>query len=150
DSSATLRQAEDALVDSNLDCFVQEELEEYMTSGPPVVATMIDYVLANDSANGVKALAYALAETNVGCFELFAEAATEILDLAFVEPLLKRLESDSNPYVYLPAVKALMAYNDLGIESRIRQSMSVNPALTNGWGVDSLNSLLHSSSGPDR
>jgi len=70
-----------------------------------------------------------------------AARAGELRDPSFVEPLFKLL-LHNNPYRYLPATRALLAYESPAIDARVRAAVAGHDHLRAGWGGKELGRLL--------
>ncbi|MCX6833602.1 MAG: hypothetical protein NTW07_00460 [candidate division Zixibacteria bacterium] len=113
------------------------------TSGSEdAVASMLHMVLERDSAEASRLIVHNTKVADVFMFPIFADAAAQIRSPGFVDALLSRLETENNPYVYLKAAEALIAYDDTAINGRVLEARRLNPALSEGWGGTALSRLL--------
>ncbi len=70
-----------------------------------------------------------------------ADCAGALHDPSFVEPLFVLLV-DANPYRYLPAARALLAYRSHDIATRVRATVASHDHLRAGWGGKEVGRLL--------
>jgi hypothetical protein len=111
---------------------------------PPkeIRTAMLDMVLERDRALGIELIRENLANANVHSFGIFTDKATAIKDRSFVEPLLGRLRTESNPHFYLKAAKALLSYGDAELDRRVCAARDTNENLSKGWGGRGFDELL--------
>lgn len=70
-----------------------------------------------------------------------AERAADLRHASFVEPLFGLLVH-KNPYRYLPAARALLAYRSAEIDARVRATVASHDHLRTGWGGKEMARLL--------
>jgi len=106
----------------------------------PVI--MLNLIFQKDSVSGLDIIRTNLRQADVHMYPIFSRRAAEICSRSFVIPLFERIEREDNPWIYLEAVKALIAYNDHSINKKILECRQKNKNLGTGWGGKELNSLL--------
>ena len=107
-----------------------------------LISAMLKLVVKQDREYGLAIIRKNIQEVDVLLFPIFADKAAEIKDQSFVEPLFDRLETESNPHIYLKAIEALIAYQDTEINQRILKARKKSKHLNKGWGAKALDKLL--------
>jgi len=103
---------------------------------------MLDTILIHERDFAVELINKNIREINVHQFPLFADKAVKLKDTSFITSLFTRLETESNPHIYLKATAVLIALNDAGINNRIIEVSKRNPSLRKGWGGESFSKML--------
>lgn len=103
---------------------------------------MLNLIFQKDSVLGLEIIRANLMQADVHVYPIFSRKAAEICSPSFLKPLFERLDKEDNPWIYLEAVKALIAYKNQGINKKILESRQKNMALRTGWGGKDLDSLL--------
>jgi hypothetical protein len=111
-------------------------------SSENIIAAMLDIVLQKDRTFALEVIKTNLLNSDVHSFPIFATLAEKLKDKLFIEPLLKRLETEDNPHTYLKAAEVLIAYDNKEINVRIREAKKKNQALNADWGGREFNELL--------
>lgn len=73
--------------------------------------------------------------------DAIAHCVAERKHASFVEPLFGCL-GETNPHLFLPSARALLAYEDPAITARLRTAVAGVPHLREGWGGEELAELL--------
>lgn len=107
-----------------------------------LISEMLNLVEEKDKKYALEAVKWNIEMANVHLFPIFAEKAGEMQEEWLIEPLFKRLETESNPHIYLKAAAALIEYENPKINQRILDTRKINLALTEGWGGEAFNRLL--------
>jgi hypothetical protein len=103
---------------------------------------MLNLIFQKDSVAGLEIIRTNLRLAAVHMYPIFSRRAAEICSRSFVNPFFERLDREDNPWIYLEAVKALIAYKDHSINKKILESRQKNKNLRSGWGGKDLDSLL--------
>jgi hypothetical protein len=143
DSRRTLQLATKSLVNAE-DLYVDNIFNESyeMDTEEKLIDLMLDLVLKRDRWRGLEIIKDNIGEANVHKFSVFANKASVVQDKVFVEPLFKQLETANNPYVYLEAATALIAFQDGAVNKRIVATRKKNNNLNIGWGSQALDKML--------
>ncbi len=107
-----------------------------------ITALMIDTLFEYERAACLALIRDNIRTGNVFVVPVFAEKAGELREPSLVEPLLKRLETEKNPHVFLPVAEALLAYGNDEVNGRVLGCTYANTSLTTGWGGDEFSVLL--------
>lgn len=73
---------------------------------------------------------------------IFADFVVRSGNEIFAEALLARLETETNPKIYLQIAKILLAFSKPEINRRMRRASEKNEALKSGWGGRAFEALL--------
>lgn len=75
-------------------------------------------------------------------YSYFAGIAQRNPKDAYIEPLFKAVETSTNPYLYLPATEALVAYKRDDIQKRLLLAPQKNKILAKGWAATEFGKLV--------
>lgn len=101
---------------------------------------LLNVVIANDKDLSNKILKEQIENANVHNLPLFTSKVNK--QKMFLEPLFNRLETASNPHIYLNLIKTLIEFNDEDINKRIIEMRKKNNNLNENWGGKALDKLL--------
>ncbi len=107
-----------------------------------LLSLMLQQVLKQDKNSGVEIICKNLRETTDRLYPIFVEHADQLKDKSFIEPLFSKLQTETNPHIYLDIVKTLINYNSYEINHRILQTRKTNINLNRDWGGKELDKLL--------
>ncbi len=108
---------------------------DHLTSDVPteVVSAMIALMLPKDPGYVQGFIATELGKCQLIRYSYFVGLASKDLKDAYIEPLFKAVETSTNPYLYLPATEALVAYKQDTIQKRLVLAPQKNKILAKGW-----------------
>ena len=115
---------------------------ENMDDSKNLLEMMLGSALTQDWDFAIKAINRNLLSEDISTFQFFAAKAAQIKDTSFVRQLFMRLEKDDNPYIYLKAAEALIAFKNKDINKRIVETKKINGNLSQGWGGEEFSKLL--------
>lgn len=75
-------------------------------------------------------------------YSYFAGIALRNPKDAYIEPLFKAVETSTNPYIYLPATEALVAYKREDLQKRLLLAPQKNKILAKGWAATEFGKLV--------
>ncbi|HYG15676.1 MAG TPA: hypothetical protein VEC12_07985 [Bacteroidia bacterium] len=104
--------------------------------------TMMNIISAKDSALAFEIISSKIKSGSSSIFVEFAEKADQSGDHRYIELFKERLETESNPYIYLKAAKSLLLLKGIDAKPLIVQARLKNNHLNNGWGATALDKLL--------
>lgn len=104
--------------------------------------TMLNFILINDKDLAYKIITNEILESNVIDFEIYCKKTLELNRTFFIDPLFKRLQTESNPNVYLQIVEALISFKDDTVNKRILETRKENKNMNENWGSDELDKIL--------
>jgi hypothetical protein len=107
-----------------------------------LIDIMLDTIIKKDRPFAIKMINKNIREVNVHEFPAFANKVLILRDTSFISSLFARLETESNPYVYIEATKVLIAFNDKNINKKIGEIYRRNADLRKDWGGRDLAKLL--------
>jgi hypothetical protein len=101
---------------------------------------LLNVIKSNDKELYNKIIIEQIKNSNVHDFPLYTSKVKK--QNIFIEPLLKRLEKEDNPHIYLNIVETLISYDDVEINNEILNIRKINVSLTDNWGGKALDELL--------
>jgi hypothetical protein len=108
---------------------------DHLTSDVPteVVTAMIARMSPRDPGYVEGLIATELGKCELIRYSYFVGLASKDPKDAYIEPLFKAVETSTNPYLYLPAAEALVAYQRDDIQKRLLLAPQSNKILAKGW-----------------
>jgi hypothetical protein len=98
-----------------------------------VVTAMFALMSPKDPGYVDGVIAAELGKCELPRYSYFASLALQSPKGSYIEPLFKAVETSTNPYLYLPATEALVAYKQDAIQKRLQLAPQKNKALAKGW-----------------
>ncbi|WP_109700387.1 hypothetical protein [Chitinophaga deserti] len=118
----------------------------YEAASVGLLPVMMDTLLAYDRPAALDLINKNIRTVNVHSFLEVADKAGQINDTSLVESFFARLETETNPHIYLKTVEVLIAIGDPSINKRIKEAPGRNPNLKKDWGGKAFDKLLKENS----
>lgn len=106
---------------------------------------MLNFVLLNDKKLADNIIENKILKEGVSNFDIYTSYINKNREIKFLDFLFKRLEKETNPYVYLEITKTLLKYDDEEVKNKIIATQKINNNLNEGWGGREFKKLLEES-----
>ena len=103
---------------------------------------MLDLAWEKDKNFTTKTIVTNLEKSSVHLFPVFTRKVLDTKGAIFINPLLNRINKESNAHIYLEAIATLIAYNEPEINKKILLARRKNKKLNKDWGGKALDELL--------